>query len=87
MPREQQPDNLPTTNSWLFKGIKANIGTLPLSEIAHSPDAISSRKHIQVIAEYTWIQITKGQQMANVMFPAVYSPGKCKGAHYWDITA
>lgn len=76
MTREQQPDNLPITDSWLFKGIKATIGTLPLSGVAHSQAAISSRKHIQVIAEYTWIQITKGQQMANVLFPAVYSPGK-----------
>lgn len=76
MSREQQPDNLPLTDSWLLKGIKATIGVLPLSEIEPSHNDVSSRKRIEVIAEYTWIQITKGQQMANVLFPAVYSPGK-----------
>lgn len=76
MSREQQPDNLPLANTWLLKGIKATIGVLRLSEIEPSQNDVSSRKRIEVVAEYTWIQITKGQQMANVLFPAVYSPGK-----------
>ncbi|KAJ4388565.1 hypothetical protein N0V93_006023 [Gnomoniopsis smithogilvyi] len=75
-PRKQEIDSLPITHSWLFKGIKASIGSLQLSEIEHTQRDISSRRRIEVLAEYTWIQITKGQRMANVLFPAVYVPGQ-----------
>lgn len=75
-PRKQDCDNLSITHSWLFKGIKATVGSLPLSAIEHGHKAISSRRRIEVLAEYTWIQITKGQRTANVLFPAVYAPGQ-----------
>ncbi|KAJ4416159.1 hypothetical protein N0V82_006919 [Gnomoniopsis sp. IMI 355080] len=75
-PGEQEPDSLPLTHGWLFKGIKTNVCNLPLRGIEHSNKDISSRRRIEVLAEYTWIQITKGQRMANVLFPAVYVPGQ-----------
>lgn len=74
-PRPQE-NYLPMTDSWLFKGIKDHIGDLPLSVITRGPEVVRARNKIEVLCEYTWVNVTPSQQAANKNFPAVYVPGK-----------
>ncbi|CAN8096254.1 unnamed protein product [Discula destructiva] len=62
--------SLINTDAWLFKGIHEHIGDLALDEIVWSKEDVASRRKIDVLVEYTWLQ--------GPPFPAVFVPGNAR---------
>lgn len=73
---QEEPNHLPITNSWLFRGIKSHVGDLHLPDIVSVGDEVAARSRIEVLCEYTWINITPSQESSGKRFPAIYVPGR-----------
>lgn len=68
----EKKNELIKTDSWLFKGIQ-NIGDLHLTDVVWSTNDVVSRRKLDVLVEYTWLQ--------GPSFPAVYVPGEFTFPH------
>lgn len=74
--RPQEPDYLPVTDSWLFRGIKTRVGDLALADIvAVAEDVAAPRSgRAEVLCEYTWVE-TGERSGGGAAWPALYVPG------------
>lgn len=72
--RPQQPDYLPVTDGWLFRGVKTRVGDLALADIVAAASDVAARRmgRSEVLCEYTWIE-TGGA--GGAAWPALYVPG------------
>lgn len=72
-----EPQPLPIAYGWMVKGTAEHIEDLHLSGIPFCHREVHSKMKIEVLGEYTWIEVTPSQQESYERFPAIYVPGKC----------
>lgn len=70
-----EPEPLSIAFGWMAKGTAEHIEDLHLSGIPPCNREIHSKTKIQVLGEYTWIEVTPSQQESYERFPAIYVPG------------
>lgn len=71
-----EPQPLPIAYGWMVKGTAEHIEDLHLSGIPFCNREVHSKMKIEVLGEYTWIEVTPSQQESYERFPAIYVPGK-----------
>lgn len=71
-----EPQPLPIAYGWMVKGTAEHIEDLHLSGIPVCAKEVHSKTKIEVLGEYTWIEVTPSQQESYERFPAIYVPGK-----------
>ncbi|ROW01989.1 hypothetical protein VMCG_05502 [Cytospora schulzeri] len=73
-----EPLPLPISYGWMVKGTKEHVEDLHLSGFMFCDREVHSKKTIEVLCEYTWIQATPSQERTGDMFPAIYVPGNTR---------
>lgn len=71
-----EPQPLPIAYGWMVRGTAEHIEDLHLSGIPVCTREIHSKMKIEVLGEYTWIEITPSQEESYERFPAIYVPGQ-----------
>ena len=70
-----EPQPLPIAYGWMVKGTAEHIEDLHLSGIPFCNKEVHSKTKIEVLGEYTWIEVTPSQLESYERFPAIYVPG------------
>lgn len=70
-----EPQPLPIAYGWMVKGTAEHIEDLHLSGIPFCNKEVHSKTKIEVLGEYTWIDVTPSQLQSYERFPAIYVPG------------
>lgn len=70
-----EPQPLPIAYGWMVKGTAEHIEDLHLSGIPVCTREVHSKMKIEVLVEYTWIEVTPSQEESYERFPAIYVPG------------
>ncbi|KAL2273759.1 hypothetical protein FJTKL_04082 [Diaporthe vaccinii] len=73
-----EPQPLPIAYGWMVKGTAEHIEDLHLSGIPFCNSEVHSKMKIEVLGEYTWIEVTPSQQQSYERFPAIYVPGNAR---------
>ncbi|KUI70118.1 hypothetical protein VM1G_06283 [Cytospora mali] len=63
---------------WMVKGTKEHIEDIYISGSLFSDKEVRSKRKIEVLCEYTWIQTTPSQEKRGDIFPAIYVPGNTR---------
>lgn len=71
-----EPQPLPIAYGWMVKGTAEHIEDLHLSGIPFCNKEVHSKTKIEVLGEYTWIEVTPSQEESYERFPAIYVPGR-----------
>jgi hypothetical protein len=72
-----EPQPLPIAYGWTVRGTAEHIEDLHLSGIPFCNKEVHSKTKIEVLGEYTWIEVTPSQEESYERFPAIYVPGTC----------
>lgn len=70
-----EPQPLPIAYGWMVKGTAEHIEDLHLSGIPVCTREVHSKTKIEMLGEYTWIEVTPSQEETYERFPAIYVPG------------
>ncbi|KUI54677.1 hypothetical protein VP1G_02095 [Cytospora mali] len=63
---------------WMVKGTKEHVEDIYISGSLFSDKEVRSKRKIEVLCEYTWIQTTPSQEKRGDIFPAIYVPGNTR---------
>lgn len=70
-----EPQPLPIAYGWMVRGTAQHVEDLHLSGIPVCNKEVHSKSKIEVLGEYTWIEVTPSQQESYERFPSIYVPG------------
>ncbi|KAJ0114996.1 geranylgeranyl pyrophosphate synthetase [Diaporthe amygdali] len=73
-----EPEPLSIAYGWMAKGTSEHIEDLHLSGIPFCHREVRSKIRIEMLGEYTWIEVTPSQEETYEKYPAIYVPGNTR---------
>ncbi|POS72871.1 hypothetical protein DHEL01_v208735 [Diaporthe helianthi] len=73
-----KPPPLPIAYGWMVRGTAEHVEDLHLTGVPFCSSKVHSKTKIEVLGEYTWIEVTPSQEETYERFPAIYVPGNAR---------